>query len=61
MTSCAHLGDCSVRALWGVVEGLLDRVLGQTMLSDLLGTESRATAVIDGRNLVALPVLRGGR
>ena len=50
-----------MRALWGVVEGLLDRVLGQTMLADLLGTERRATAVIDGRNLVELPVLRGGR
>ena len=58
-TICAHMGDCSVRSLWGVVEGLLDRVLGQTMLSDLVSGESRAMAVLNGKSPGAVPVVRG--
>jgi Rrf2 family transcriptional regulator, iron-sulfur cluster assembly transcription factor len=32
---CVHLGDCSIRSLWGVLGRLVDRVLGQTTLADL--------------------------
>jgi Rrf2 family protein len=34
--SCVHLGDCSIRSLWGVLGLLVDRVLGQTTLADLV-------------------------
>ena len=33
--ACVHLGDCSIRSLWGVLGQLVDRVLGQTTLADL--------------------------
>ena len=55
---CAHMGDCSIRSLWGVIEGLLDDVLGHTMLADLVSTEQGMTAVLGGRTPVALPIGR---
>ncbi|HYV86820.1 MAG TPA: Rrf2 family transcriptional regulator [Patescibacteria group bacterium] len=61
MKGCAHLDDCSMRALWGVVEGLLDRVLGQTMLTDLIGTERHALALLDGRSPAIMPIVRRSR
>jgi Rrf2 family protein len=61
MKGCTHLDDCSMRALWGVVEGLLDRVLGQTMLSDLIGSERHALALLDGRTPVIMPIVRKER
>lgn len=65
--TCTHMGDCSIRSLWGVVEGLLDRVLGETSLSDLLGSERRVGALLNGRLPVGkaaastLPAGRAGR
>jgi Rrf2 family protein len=47
--TCTHMGDCSIRSLWGVVEGLLDRVLGETSLSDLIGSERRVGALLNSR------------
>jgi Rrf2 family protein len=46
---CTHMGDCSIRSLWGVVEGLLDRVLGETSLSELIGSERRVGALLHGK------------
>jgi Rrf2 family protein len=44
--ACTHLGGCTIQSLWGVVEGLLDRVLGQTTLLDLLaGTPRRPLSI----------------
>ena len=44
--ACTHLGACTIQSLWGVVEGLLDRVLGQTTLLDLLvGTPRRPLSI----------------
>jgi len=45
--SCAHLGDCTIQSLWGVLEGLLDRVLGNTTLLDLLVGLPRAPIAIE--------------
>lgn len=45
--SCAHLGDCTIQSLWGVVEGLLERVLGRTTLRDLLVGAPRAPITIE--------------
>jgi Rrf2 family protein len=35
---CTHMGDCSIRSLWGVLEDLLERVLRRTMLSELISS-----------------------
>lgn len=32
---CVHLGDCSIRSLWGVLGDIFDRVLKRTTLADL--------------------------
>jgi Rrf2 family protein len=46
---CSHMGDCSIRSLWGVLETLLERVLGQTMLSELIRSEQGMTDVLGSR------------
>src|SRR5262245_47120459 len=46
---CTHMGDCSIRSLWGVLENLLERVLGRTMLSELISSEKTMHAVLDER------------
>ena len=50
---CTHMGDCSIRSLWGVLEDLLERVLGRTMLSELISSEKTMHAVLDERAPVA--------
>ena len=50
---CTHMGDCSIRSLWGVLEDLLERVLRRTMLSELLTSEKTMHAVLDERAPVA--------
>lgn len=42
--SCVHMGDCSIRSLWGSLEGLVDRVLRQITLADLMKSERRMAA-----------------
>jgi Rrf2 family protein len=56
--ACVHLGDCSIRSLWGVLGQLVDRVLGQTTLADL----ARAGRPCDSLRLVEgqLPNLMSG-
>jgi Rrf2 family protein len=44
---CAHLGDCTIQSLWGVLEGLLEKVLGRTTLLDLLVGAPRAPIGIE--------------
>ena len=50
---CTHMGDCSIRSLWGVLEDLLERVLRRTMLSELISSEKTMHAVLDERAPVA--------
>jgi Rrf2 family protein len=57
--SCAHLTDCSIRSLWGVIETLLDKVLGDTMLADLIDSEQKMCAVLDDRTGSLWPAPRG--
>ena len=45
--ACTHLGDCGIRSLWGGIEGLLDRVLGRTTLSDLMGGERCVPGIVE--------------
>ncbi len=61
LSICTHMGDCSIRSLWGVLEVLVQRVLGKTMLSELISSERGMTAVLDGRAPAAVPSLRGCR
>src|SRR5260370_41001106 len=37
--NCAHVTDCSIRALWAQIQELLDSVLNNTTLKDLLNTQ----------------------
>ena len=50
---CTHMGDCSIRSLWGVLEDLLEKVLRRTMLSELISSEKTMHAVLDERAPVA--------
>jgi Rrf2 family protein len=52
---CSHMGDCSIRSLWGVLETLLERVLSQTWLSDLIRSEQGMAAVLGSRVPAELP------
>ena len=45
--TCAHLGDCTIQSLWGVVERMLDRFLGHTTLLDLLAGAPRPPIAIE--------------
>jgi Rrf2 family protein len=58
---CAHMGDCSIRSLWGVLETLLERVLGKTMLAELISSEERMSAVLGDRTPAAAERLGGCR
>lgn len=58
---CSHNSDCSIRSLWGVLETLLERVLGRTMLVELVASEQGMCAVLDGRTPVLLPRAGAGR
>jgi len=61
LSICTHMGDCSIRSLWGVLEVLVQRVLSKTMLSELISSERGMTAVLDGRAPATVPSLRGCR
>jgi Rrf2 family protein len=37
---CVNSGECSVRSLWGVLDGLVSGVLHRIRLADLIGNES---------------------
>jgi Rrf2 family iron-sulfur cluster assembly transcriptional regulator len=40
---CVNSGACSVRSLWGVLDGLIGGVLHRIRLSDLIGDEGNVT------------------
>ena len=61
LDTCTHMGDCSIRSLWGVLENLLESVLSQTKLSDLVRTECGMSAVLDDRAAASSPRAGGGR
>jgi Rrf2 family protein len=62
LRTCTHMGDCSIRSLWGVLESLLERVLGRTMLADLVScSESGMSAALGGRTPVPIGAAGRGR
>jgi DNA-binding IscR family transcriptional regulator len=40
---CINSNACSVRSLWGVLDGLISGVLHRIRLSDLIGDEKRVS------------------
>lgn len=56
---CAHMGDCSIRSVWRLLQDAIDGVLGRMTLKDLLRNESDMRAWSPPR-LVRLTVLPTG-
>ena len=46
VTMCTRSVDCSIRSLWQAVQFMVDRVLGQTTLADLLGSEDDMSTTV---------------
>jgi Rrf2 family protein len=51
---CTNSVDCSVRSLWQVVQGAVDKLLSQITLEDLTGSEKPTT---EGLTLLAEQIL----
>ena len=47
---CVHLGECSIRSLWGVLGDIFDRVLRRTTLADLAASERGCESLRAGAN-----------
>jgi Rrf2 family protein len=56
-TTCSHMTDCSMRALWTGIQFILQEVLGQTTLEDLLRSEADMETCIAQRTQSAMPRL----
>jgi Rrf2 family protein len=54
---CAHMGDCSIRSVWRMLQEAIDGVLGRMTLKDLLCSESdmRAWSAPQAVKLNVLP------
>jgi Rrf2 family protein len=46
---CVHEGGCTLRALWGTLEGWMRRALDRITLADLLQSEGRITELLRSR------------
>ena len=57
--TCVHTGDCSIRSLWGSLQGLVNRVLSRTTLADLLHNEQEVSAGLLIRHRQPLPMAPG--
>ena len=47
---CAHMGDCSIRPVWRMVQDAVDQVLNRMTLSDLLCDEQQMRGWQSGRS-----------
>lgn len=47
MKFCTNSVDCSVRSLWRVIQGTVDRLLENITIADLLGTEGQARSGLE--------------
>jgi Rrf2 family protein len=50
--SCVHLGECSIRSLWGVLGDIFDRVLKRTTLADLAASTMGCASLRSGADEV---------
>jgi len=55
--NCAHVTDCSIRALWAQIQELLDSVLKNTTLKDLLNTEPDMQSWMESQSGRLFPVI----
>jgi Rrf2 family transcriptional regulator, iron-sulfur cluster assembly transcription factor len=60
-TECAHMTDCSLRAMWTAVHQVVQAVMGKTTLADLLCGEAQMTNWVAESTLTALPILENLR
>ena len=58
--TCVHTGDCSIRSLWGSLQGLVNRVLSRTTLADLLHSEQQVSADLLTQHRQPLPMAPSG-
>ena len=58
--TCVHTGDCSIRSLWGSLQGLVNRVLSRTTLADLLHSEQQVSADLLTHHRQPLPMAPSG-
>jgi len=58
-SECVHLGECSIRSLWGTVEVMVEQVLSRTTLADLLKSERRVRTDLLGLQRRSLPIVTG--
>jgi Rrf2 family protein len=54
---CAHMTDCSLRAMWSAIHSVVQAVLGKTTLADLLCSEAQMNNWVSERTLSAVPVV----
>lgn len=47
---CVHTPDCAIRSLWTEVQWMIDRLLVNTMLSDLISAETAARTKMRARS-----------
>ena len=59
-SQCAHMGDCSIRSVWRMLQDAIDGVLGRMTLKDLLRNESDMRAWTPSP-VVKLPMLPAGK
>ena len=54
---CVHMGGCSIRSLWGTLEGLVEQVLRRTTLADLMKSERIVSEGLLMRQRRLLPIV----
>lgn len=55
-SACVHLGDCTIRSLWGVLGDIFDRVLRRTTLADLAASTGACETIrVGAEALEGLP------
>ena len=57
-STCRHESDCSLRILWGALQGAVDRVLERTTLEDLLRSEAEMVHWVSLAGETARPTVR---
>jgi len=58
---CAHMTDCSLRAMWTAIHHVVQAVMGKTTLADLLCGEAQMNDWVAERTLAALPIIENMR
>ncbi len=57
-TSCIHIDDCCIRSAWATLTRMIETFLERTVLSDLIGNETKIRQTLESR--VASQLTRPG-